>query len=174
MLHEGGTKRADQLVLEVCDAHVETERFHVRTHEVGTEACRLESTPEGTLLPEVTQARQSEAIALRTEQPKEPPRVRRTPNRHNRHALSGEISTKALSYRLERELVADPFNEDDCACVDTGGQRAWWPDEPWHTRRAGDHVDAWQLEWLLLVHVPSLAARRLGQLVDFGDQQPRV
>src|SRR2546428_11714933 len=32
--HRGGTKSADQLVLQVCDAHVETESFHIGASEV--------------------------------------------------------------------------------------------------------------------------------------------
>src|SRR5436190_11729371 len=35
LFHRGGTEGADELVLEVCDAHVETQRFHVAAGEVG-------------------------------------------------------------------------------------------------------------------------------------------
>ena len=32
--HRGGTKSADQLVLQVCDTHLETESFHIGASEV--------------------------------------------------------------------------------------------------------------------------------------------
>jgi len=41
----------------------------------------------------------------------------RTPYRHNGNALSFKIPTTALSERLDRDLVADPLNEHDCAHV---------------------------------------------------------
>jgi hypothetical protein len=47
-----------------------------------------------------------------------------------------KISTTALGERFQRELVADPFNEHDRAQANAGGQ----------------------LESLLVVHAPSLAA----------------
>jgi hypothetical protein len=51
---------------KVCDAHVETERFHIGATEVGAEAGLLESAPEVTFLFGVTEARQSDIEPLRT------------------------------------------------------------------------------------------------------------
>ena len=50
LLHGGGAERADQLVLQVCDAHVEAEPFHLGASEVGAEAGPLEPAPEVALL----------------------------------------------------------------------------------------------------------------------------
>jgi hypothetical protein len=66
LFHRGGTERADQLILQVCDTHVETERFHIGASEVGAEAGPLETAPEVAFLSGVTQARQSEIKPLRT------------------------------------------------------------------------------------------------------------
>src|SRR6266540_7443151 len=38
LFHGGGTESADQLVLQVCNAHVETESFHIGASEVGAES----------------------------------------------------------------------------------------------------------------------------------------
>ena len=53
-LHDRDAQRSDQLVFEVGDAHVKTETFQVRAHEVGAEAGSLETTPEVVLLSDVT------------------------------------------------------------------------------------------------------------------------
>ena len=66
LFHGGGTERADQLILQVCDAHVETERFHIGATEVGAEAGTLETAPEVNFLCGVTEARQSDIEPLRT------------------------------------------------------------------------------------------------------------
>jgi hypothetical protein len=119
--HTGGTKAADQLVLQVGDAHVEPEGLHLGATEVGTEAGPLQAAPEVALLAGVTQARQSEVQAPRTEQLQEMSDVRRTAHWHDGNALGGKISTTALSERLERDLVADPLNKHDRPWVDAGG-----------------------------------------------------
>ena len=66
LFHGGGTERADQLILQVCDAHVETERFHIGATEVRAEAGSLETAPEVTFLSGITEARQSDIKPLRT------------------------------------------------------------------------------------------------------------
>ena len=50
LFNGGGTEGADQLVLQVCDAHVETQLFHAGAIEVRAEAGALETAPEGGLL----------------------------------------------------------------------------------------------------------------------------
>src|SRR5438309_6036356 len=67
LFHGRRAEAADQLVLEVCDAHVETERFHVGPSEVGVEAGPLETALEVALLCRVTEARQPEVKPLRAE-----------------------------------------------------------------------------------------------------------
>ena len=113
LFHGGGTEGADQLVLQVRDAHVETECLHVGAGEVGAEAGPLETALEGALLSGVAKARQSDVKPLRAEQIQEPSDGGRTPNRQDRDALSVKVSTTALSQRFERDLVAGPFDEHD-------------------------------------------------------------
>ena len=67
LLHRGGTEGADQLVLQVGDAHVEAERFHVGAGQVGAEAGPLEPAPEVALLGGVAQPRQPDVEPRRTE-----------------------------------------------------------------------------------------------------------
>jgi len=116
LFHGDGTEGADQLVLQVCDAHVETESFHIGASEVGAEAGPLETALEVALLCGVTEARQSDVKPLRAEQIQEASDVLRTPNWHDGDALSIKIPTTAPSQRFERELVADPFDKYDRTC----------------------------------------------------------
>jgi hypothetical protein len=123
LFHGGGTESADQLVLQVCDAHVETESFHIDASEVGAEAGPLETALELALLCGVTETRQPDVEPLRAEQIQEPCYGLRTPNWHDGNALGVKIPTPALGERFERARVADPFNEHDRTRVDAGGQR---------------------------------------------------
>jgi hypothetical protein len=113
LFHRGGTESADQLVLQVRDAHVETEPFHLDAGEAGAEAGALEAAPEIAFLCSVTETRESDVEPLRAEQIQEASYRLRTADRHNGYPLSVEIPTAALGERLERYLVADSFNEDD-------------------------------------------------------------
>jgi hypothetical protein len=113
LFHTGGTKAADQLVLQVGDAHVEPEDFHLGATEVGAEAGPLQTAPEVALLTGVTQARQSKVQPPRTEQFQEASDVPRPAHWHNSNTLSGKISATAPSERLERDLIADPLNQHD-------------------------------------------------------------
>ncbi len=122
LLHGSGTKSADQLVLQVCDAHVETESFHLAASEVGSEAGPLETAAELALLCGVTETRQPDVKPLRAEQIQEPCYRLCTPHWHNGNALSVKIPTTALSERFERTLVADPFDENDCTRGDACGR----------------------------------------------------
>jgi hypothetical protein len=120
--HRGGTERPDQLVLQVCDAHVETPPFHIDAGEVGAEAGPLETAPEFGLFCHITETRQRDVKPLRAEQIQEPSDGLRTPNRHNGNALGAKIPTTAVTERFERALVADPFNEHDRTQVDACGR----------------------------------------------------
>ncbi len=114
----GGTEGADQLVLQVCDAYVETESFHSGASEVGAEAGPLETAPEVALLCGVREARQSDVNPLRAEMFQESSDGLRTPHRHDGDALSFQIPTTALSQSFERAPVADAFNKHDRTKVD--------------------------------------------------------
>jgi hypothetical protein len=118
LFHGGGTQSADQLVLQVCDAHVETQPFHLDAREVRAEASPLETAPKVVLLCGVTQTRQPDVEPLRAEQIQEPPDGLRAPDRHNGNALSVKIPTAAFGERFERALIADSFNEHDRTQVD--------------------------------------------------------
>jgi hypothetical protein len=118
LFHSGGTERADQLVLQVVDAHVETESFQVGASEVRAEAGPLESALEVTLLCGVTETRQPDVRPLRAVQIQEASDGLRTADGHDRNAFSVKIPTTALGERFDRDLVADPFNEHNRTRID--------------------------------------------------------
>ena len=117
--HGGGTERANQLVLQICHADVETEPFHVDASEAGAEARPFETAPEVALLCCVAESGEADVEALRAEQVQEASYGLRTADRHDRNALGAKIPATAPSERLERDLVADPFNEHDGTRLDT-------------------------------------------------------
>ena len=113
LLHGGGTEGADQLVLQVGVAHVETKPLQVRAREVGAEAGALETAPVVPFLAGVTEACQSEVQPLRAEPIQEASDGLGAADWHDRDALSSEIPATAPSQRFERVLVADPLHEHD-------------------------------------------------------------
>lgn len=113
LLHRGGTESADQLVLQVRHAHVETESFQIGASDGGTEAGPLEATPEVALLCSVAETRELDVKPLSGEQMQEASDGLRTPDRHDGNALGVEIPATARSERFERDLVAAPFDEHD-------------------------------------------------------------
>jgi hypothetical protein len=115
LLHGGGTESADQLVLQICVAHVEAQPFHVDASEVGAEARPLEPAPEVALLSGVTETREADVKPQWAEPIQELPYGLRTPNGHNRNALGVKLPTAALGECFERALVADPFYEHNRA-----------------------------------------------------------
>jgi hypothetical protein len=129
LFHGGGTKGADQLVLQVCDTDVETESFQIGAREVRTEAGPLETTLELTLLCEVTQTGEPGAEPLTAEQIQEPSYGLRTSDGHNSNTLGGEISTASLCERFERALVADSLNQHDRTRVARSARRVWCEDK---------------------------------------------
>src|SRR5439155_25487286 len=96
LFHGGGAEGADQLFLQVCDAHVETESLHIGASEVGAEAGPFETALEVALLCGVIEARQSDVKSQRAQQIQEASDVLRTPNRHDGNALGVEIPTTPL------------------------------------------------------------------------------
>jgi hypothetical protein len=156
LFHTGGTKAADQLVLQIGDAHIEPECLHLGPTEVGTEAGPLQTAPEVALLTSVTQPRQPDGQPPRTEPLQEVPDVPGTAHRHHGNALSGKTATTALSERLERDLVAAPLNQHDRRWVDAWGQRVCRCGNQPMISAAGQRLDGCQLESLRIVHLPSL------------------
>ena len=156
LFHTGGAEAADQLVLQVGDAHIEPECFHVGPTEAGTQAGLLQAVPEVALLAGVAQARQSDVHAPRAEQLQEAPDVPGTAHWHDGNALSGKIPTTALSQRLERDLVAAPLNQHDRPWVDNRGQRVCRRGIQRSLSATGRRLDGSKLESLCVVHLPSL------------------
>jgi hypothetical protein len=153
--HGGGTESADQLVLQVCDAHVETQPFHIDATEVGAEARPLKTAPEVALLCSVTETRQPDVKPLGAEQIQEATYRLRTPNWHNRNALSVKIPITALSERLQCNLIADPLNEHDRTRADAWRQRVYCGNK-WSTSTAGRPFGICLVKSLRLVHIPYL------------------
>src|ERR687896_456609 len=116
LFHGGRPEGADQLLLQVCDAHVEPESFHIGASEVGADAGPLETAPEVALLCGITETGQPDVQSPRAKALQESSDGLRAPDRHDGDALSFEIPATALSQRFERALVADPFNEHDRTC----------------------------------------------------------
>ena len=116
LFYGGRTERADQLVLQVCDAHIETERFHIGAREMGAQAGPLQSAPEVALLSGIAESCQPDVEPLGAEEIQGASDALRTSHCHDRNAVSVEVPTTAFSQRFERDLVADPFNKHDRAC----------------------------------------------------------
>jgi hypothetical protein len=113
LLHGLRSQGADQLVLEVCDAHVEAESLHPDAGEVGAEARTLERTPKVTFLRRVAEAGEPNVGPLRAVRLEEVPDRLRTADRHDLDALVAEVATTPLGERFERCLVARPLDEHD-------------------------------------------------------------
>jgi hypothetical protein len=114
LFHGGSTEGAGQLLLQVFDAHVETESFHIGAIEVGAEPGPLQTAPKVALLCGVTETGQPDVQPPRAEPFQKSSDGLRTPDRHDGDALSVKVPTAPPSQGFERALVADPFNEHGC------------------------------------------------------------
>ena len=114
--HRCRTERADQFFLEIRVADVEAQPFHLHTSQVRAETGSFEGAAEVALLCGVVETRQPDVEPLRAEPFQELSDRLRTSDRHDRDALGVETPTTAPSQRLERALVADPFDQHDRAC----------------------------------------------------------
>jgi len=115
LLHGPGAESADQLLLQISYAHVETQPFHLGAREVDAEAGSLETTPEVALLSRVAETRQPDVEPTGAEQLEESSYGLRTPDRHDGDALSVEVPATAFSERFEGVLVTDPLDEHYCS-----------------------------------------------------------
>lgn len=106
LFHADGTQSADQLVLQVCRAHVEPQPFHVDVGELGAETGPLEAALEVALLAGVADTGQPDAQSPRAEQLQELSDGLRAADWHNRNPLGMKVATTALSQRIQRALVA--------------------------------------------------------------------
>ena len=116
LLNGVGAKRADKLVLQIGDAHVEAQPFHLWTREVGAEARPLEPALEVAFLSGIAESCQPDVDPLGAEEIQEASDALCTSHCHDRNALSVEVPTTACSQRFERDLIADPFHKHDRAC----------------------------------------------------------
>jgi hypothetical protein len=119
------TEGTNQLVFQVCDAHVEAESFHLDAGEVRAEAGPLETAPEVVLLSGVTEARDCDGEPLRAEQVQEASDSLCTSHCDDRDALGVEIPSTAFGEGFERALVADSFDKDHRTQVDARGPRVF-------------------------------------------------
>ena len=114
-------ERADQLVLEIGDAHEEAERPHrlrvERPAEAGADAGRFQRVPEEVDLALVAQSRQPEVRPVRTEPLEESPDVRRAAHRHDLDVFRTEVAAPAPRERLHRVLVTRALDQHDRARV---------------------------------------------------------
>lgn len=113
LLNRGDAESANQLLLEIGDAHVETKPFHVAACEFGAEPSTLETAAEVAFLFCVAEAGQLQVESLRPESMQVSPDRLCAPDRHDGDALCVEVPTAALGERFDRMLVADPFDEHD-------------------------------------------------------------
>ena len=113
LLHPRGAEGADQLVLQVLDAHVETECLHRGSGEVGAQSGSLQSSLEVALLACVAQTGEPDVEPFGAESAQEPSNRLRTADGHDGDTLCVEIPATARRERFERALVADSFDEDD-------------------------------------------------------------
>src|SRR5215472_2298472 len=109
----GRADRADQLVLQILDADVESQSLHVGPRPGRADTGARQTAPDDVLLADVAQAGQSEASSSRTELPQVArDRVRAT-YRQDYHALRAQVPAAACGKRLDRDLVADALDKQD-------------------------------------------------------------
>ena len=99
---------SNQFRLEVVLADEETECFHVRASQAGTQAGPLERTPELGLLSGITEARESGSRGLELQAGKKPADPGCASDRRDRHTLAPEVPAITCGQRLDGDLVAGP------------------------------------------------------------------
>src|SRR5215211_544443 len=109
--HGGGAEAADQLVLQVGDAHVEPDRLQPGPAVADPEAGPLQPEPDLALLTGVTEAGQLEPEPAGTVPLQVAADAPGPAHGDHADALGGEVAAPALGDGLERDLVADPFDE---------------------------------------------------------------
>ena len=98
-------ERADQLVFEVFDTHVNPYWCDGRT-------AGKESAAEVSLLTRIAQPSHRDRPLEATEVLERGSDIARSPDGHDHHALGGEIPPEARRQRFDRALVARPFDEN--------------------------------------------------------------
>lgn len=114
-LDGGSTKSPDQLILQVHDAQVESQAFQIDSRELGTraESGSLETAPDHLFFPNVKETGQSRIHPLRAQSSQDASYRVRTPDWYDGNSLALEAATEARSKRLDRNPVADSFDENN-------------------------------------------------------------
>jgi hypothetical protein len=102
-----GAEGADQLVLQVGDAHEEPERL-----QVGAEPGAFEGPPEVGFLAGVAQAGQPEVAAEGAVSGDVRPDVRGAAHRHDGDVFGSQVPATAPGQRFDGRLVADALDQD--------------------------------------------------------------
>jgi hypothetical protein len=116
-LDGGSPECANQLILEVGDADIEAQFFHLEPAEVGAEPGPFEATLEVAFLRRVTEPCQPHIQPPRTEAIEKASDVRRPAHGQDGNPLGLQIAATSRGERLDGELVADPFDQHDLASL---------------------------------------------------------
>jgi TfoX N-terminal domain len=109
------TQGTDQLVLEVDDADEESKPLHVPAGQVCAQPRPLERAAEPALLSGVAKPAEAQVEPRRAEAGERAPDRLCAADRDHGHALGGEIHATPRRQRLDREPIADAFDEHDGA-----------------------------------------------------------
>src|SRR4051794_15337629 len=116
-LHGVAPQSANQFVLEIGLADVEAERLHAFACDLCAEGAALEPAAELAFLAGVAEPRERQTEPTRPVEVERAADRLRAADRHDGDAFGGEVAAAARGQRLERDAVADPFDEDDGARV---------------------------------------------------------
>lgn len=112
------TERANQLILQIRDAHEEAEPFHCRAREIRAETGALERSPKDPLLACIVEAREPESISWSTELGQEASDAVRASKPNNLDAGRREVDLASPGQCFDRDLVARAFNNHKRAHLD--------------------------------------------------------
>jgi uncharacterized cupin superfamily protein len=110
-----GPEGTDELVLEVVDAGVEPEPFHVGATQVRAEAAAFEAAPEIALLCRIEQPGEGDIETSRAERAHEAADRLRPADGDDGDSLGVEVPAAPRCQGLERHLVAHALDQDDGA-----------------------------------------------------------
>ena len=117
------TERANQLILQIRDAHVEAEPFHLGAREVRAETGALERSPKDPLLACIVEAREPESMRWSTELGQEASDAVRASEPNDLDAGRREVDPAAPGQCFDRDLVAQAFNNHNRPHLDVIGAR---------------------------------------------------
>ena len=155
----GGAERADQLVLEIENAHVEADGLHSGTVQVRPEAGSLETADEVAFLADVAEAGETDVDTIGSEQTHELGNRLGAADRHDGDAVCRQAAPAALGQDLDRDSIADAFDEHDPAQSVAGGERELGSGKKRRVRTASSALDDRRQEPpSVKIHASSIAA----------------